>query len=133
MALFCGLLQRDERPNGSRRADCSSIGWPTSFANRWTTFMPSAPIPSSRRPIWRGALVGFGYVYSTFLAPSEVLGVEVGEQTAFKEPTWAPWRCRPADDGGSAVAGGEAFQFIAPAAQDSAACKREEWTGKSHA
>lgn len=65
-----------------------------------------------------GALVGFGYfVYSTFLAPSEVLGVEVGEQTAFKDGLQA------ADMGavallllkaaGSAVAGGVAFQFIA--------------------
>lgn len=65
-----------------------------------------------------GALVGFGYfVYSTFLAPSEVLGVEVGEQTAFKDGL------QTADMGavallllkaaGSAVAGGVAFQFIA--------------------
>ncbi|MCR6498600.1 hypothetical protein MUO32_06120 [Shinella sp. CPCC 101442] len=65
-----------------------------------------------------GALVGFGYfVYSTFLAPSEVLGVEVGEQTAFKDGLQTTDMGAVAllllKAAGSAVAGGVAFQFIA--------------------
>ncbi|MCF3642035.1 hypothetical protein LXM94_18880 [Rhizobium sp. TRM95111] len=65
-----------------------------------------------------GALVGLGYfVYSTFLAPSEVLGIEVGEQTAFKDGVQASDMGAVAllllKAAGCAVAGGIAFQFIA--------------------